>query len=246
LVIPPFDRSTLLYARLAGGMYLAIIVLGFFGEMVVRGSVVVPGDAAATLAGIARSPSLWRTGIAGDLLMHLLDLPVILFLYLLLKPVNRGLALLATLLNLVQTAVLAANKINLLIPLFLLEGAALPGAFTPEQLAALSLLAINAHAHGFGIGLIFFGVASLVRGYLIFHSGFLPKTLGVLLAAAGVGYLVNSFALLLWPWFAQAIFPGILVPALVGELALCLWLIVKGVDRERWPQPRLHAAEERS
>ncbi|CAN5157797.1 DUF4386 domain-containing protein [soil metagenome] len=231
-----FDRHPQRYARIAGVLYLAIIILGAFGEMFVRGALVVSGDPGATAQGIAASGFLWRAGIAGDLLMHVFDVPVIVFFYLLLRPVSHGLALLSTLINLVQTAVLVANKMNLLVPLFLQEPQGYLNAFTPEQLQALAYLAIKAHGYGFGIGLIFFGVACLIRGYLIFRCGTLPKALGVLLAIAGVSYLVNSFALLLAPELASAIFPGILMPALVGELAVCLWLIVKGIDVAKWAQ----------
>lgn len=231
-----FDRHAQRYARIAGLLYLAIIVLGAFGEMYVRGTLVVSGDPAATARAISTSNFLWRAGIAGDLLMHVFDVPVIVFFYLLLRPVSEGLALLSALINLVQTAVLVANKMNLLVPLFLHEDAGYLKAFSPEQLQALSYLAIKAHGFGFGIGLIFFGFACLVRGYLVFQCGYLPKALGVLLAIAGASYLVNSFALLLAPDFASAIFPGVLMPALVGELAMCLWLIVKGVNVEKWKQ----------
>jgi Domain of unknown function (DUF4386) len=223
------ERSPKRYARLAGVMYLAIIVLGVFGESFVRGSLVVAGDAAATLDHIAASSGLWRAGIVGDLLMHVLDVPVILILYFLLKPVSPPLALLSTWINLLQTAVLVANKLNLLLPLFLLEPVGALAAFTLEQRQALSFLAIQTHGFGFGIGLIFFGVACLIRGWLIYRCAYFPKALGVLIALAGLSYLVNSLALLLAPSFAAAIFPGVLMPALVGELALTLWLIVKGV-----------------
>lgn len=229
-----FDQSPQRYVRAAGVMYLAIIVLGFFGEMVVRAALVVPGNAAATASNIVGSQLLWRAGIVGDLLMHVLDVPVIVIFYLLLKPVSKPLALTATLMNVVQTAVLVANKLNLLVPVFLLGGATYQKAFSAEQLQALSSLAINMHGHGFGIGLVFFGFASLMRGYLIAKCAYLPKTLGVLLFIAGLSYLINSVALLLEPAFAGLIFPAVLVPAFVGELALSLWLIVKGVNTAEW------------
>ena len=235
------ERSPQLYLRIAGLLYLAIIALGLFGEAVVRRSLVVAGDAAATAARIAAEPLLWRAGIAGDLLMHVLDLPVILALYYLLRPVNRPLALLATLFNLVQTAVLSANKLNLLLPVLLLEGSGIGQAFSATQLQALAALAINLHGYGFGIGLIFFGIACLLRGWLIARSGFLPKPLGFVLLLAGLAYLVNSFALLLAPKLAAAMFPAILLPAFIGELGLALWLIVKGVDLQQWAQRRADA-----
>ena len=229
-----FERSPQRGARLAGVLYLAIILLGLFGELVVRGTLVVPGDAAATAAKIAASPLLWRAGIAGDLLMHVCDVPVILIFYWLLRPVSKNLALLATLFNLVQTAVLVLNKLTLLVPMLLLDDVETLKAFSAQQLDALSYLAIEAHGYGFAIGLVFFGFACLVRGHLIVRSGFFPRTLGWLLQIAGLSYLTNSFALLLAPSFAAAIFPGVLVPAFIGELSICLWLIVKGVDEREW------------
>jgi hypothetical protein len=144
-----FDFDAPRSARLAGMLYLAIIALGLFGELGVRGALVVPGDAAATFGRITASPGLWRSGIVADLLMQVCDVPVIVIFYLLLRPVHRGVALFATLINLVQTAVLVANKLSLLLPLFLIEGTARFAAFSPEQRAALSHLAIQTHGHGF-------------------------------------------------------------------------------------------------
>jgi hypothetical protein len=229
-----FERSPQPYVRVGGALYLAIIALGVFGEAFVRGTLVVPHDPVATANAIAASDSLWRAGIAGDLLMHIFDLPVIVVLYLLLRPVSRGLALLATGLNLIQTAVLVGNKMTLVVPILLHESAELAAVFSPAQVDALAYAAIQAHGYGFGIGLIFFGVGCLVRGYLIYNSTFLPKALGVMLCIAGLSYLANSFALLLAPDLAAALFPAILLPAFVAELSLALWLLLKGVDLGAW------------
>ena len=231
------DRFPQIYARIAGLLYLVIIVLGLFGEVIVRGSLVVSGDAAATAHNISASIFLWRAGIVGDLLMHVCDVPVIVIFYFLLRPVNKSFALLATLINLVQTAVLVANKLNLIVPILLLDGGVSTQVFSTDELQTLSYVAIKAHGYGFGVGLIFFGFACLVRGYLLFASGYFPQALGVLMYGAGLSYLVNSFALLLAPTIAEALFPAILLPAFVGELAFCLWLVAKGVNLERWFQP---------
>jgi hypothetical protein len=228
-----FERSPQFYIRLGGVFYLAIIVLGLFGELMVRGSLVVPLDAAATAQNIMASSSLWRLGIVGDLSMQLLDIPIIVLFYLLFKRVNAGLNLAATFFNLIQTAMLVANKLLLVIPLLLLGGAA---AFSAEQLADWSYLAIQLHGYGFGIGLIFFALACLLRGYLIIKSGFFPAFIGVMLALAGVCYLINSLALLLAPALASLLFPWILMPVLVGELTLSLWMIIKGVNMQKWVQ----------
>jgi hypothetical protein len=164
--------------------------------------------------------------------MQMLDVPLIVIMYYLLKPVDHFLALVATVANVVQTAVLAANKLTLVVPLLLLKNSGdIPAS---ASAAMLSFLAIRLHGFGFGVGLLFFGVACLVRGYLIFRSTYFPRTLGVLLALAGLAYLVNSVALLLAPAVADMLFPAILAPALVGESALCLWLLFKGVDQSAW------------
>lgn len=230
----PFAGSPSTYARLGGLAYLAVIALGLFGETAVRGTLVVPGDAAGTMAKIAASPGLWRAGVAGDVLMHVLDVPLIALLYLLLRPVGHGLALVATIANVVQTAVLVANKSTLVAALVAATDAASISGLGPAGVAAVGYLGVKLHGYGFGIGLVFFGVACLVRGYLVYRSGFLPAFLGVLLALAGACYLANSGALLLAPSFANALFPAILLPAFVGELALALWLVAKGVDEARW------------
>lgn len=224
------------YARIGGIIYLIIIVAGIFGEAFVRNRLVVSGDAAATAANIIASPFLWRMGIAVDLIMQLCDLPVMMILYVLLRPVNKNIALLTLLFNLIQTAVLVANKLSLLMPLFLLGDGAYLTDYTPHQLQALSYLFIKLHGYGFGVGLIFFGIVCLLEGNLIRVSGFFPKVIGVLMQVAGVCYLINSFSLILFPVLADALFPFILLPCLLAELSLALWMVIKGVNETRWYQ----------
>ncbi len=221
-------------ARIGGILYLIIIVAGIFGEAFVRSKLIVSGDATATAGNILASGLLWRIGIAGDLIMHVCDIPLILILYILLKPVNKNLALLAVLFNLIQTAVLVINKLNLFAALLLLGNADYLKAFNPQQIHALSYFAIKSHGYGLGFGLIFFGFECLVLGYLIVRSGYLPSVLGVLMHIAGLCYLTNSFALILAPDLSSIIFPAILVPCFIAELSFCLWLIVQGVDIAKW------------
>ena len=228
------SASPQVYARIGGALYLVIIVAGLLGEMFVRGRLIAWGDAAATAANITRSEGLWRLGVAGDILMHVCDVPLMLIFYLLLKPVSRNLALLSMLFTLVQSSVMVATKLNLLSALFFLGDAGYLKAFDAHQLQALAYVAIRADAHGFGIGLVFFGFTCLVLGYLIYHSRYLPRALGVLMSIAGVCYLINSGALLVAPKLANALFPAILLPAFIAELSLCLWLLFKGVNAERW------------
>lgn len=232
----PSDPSPQAYARVGGVLYLIIIVAGLAGQIFIRDPLVVSRDAAATAHNIIASQSLWRIGIAGDLVMHLCDVGLMLVFYVLLRPVSRNLALLAVLFNLVQTGMLVANKTSLLLPLFLLGDAPYLKAFTPEQVQALAYIALRTHDHGFGFGLIFFGAACLVVGYLIFQSGYLPKTLGILMQLAGVSYLVNSFALVLSPPLASRLFPAVLLPPLVAEVSVALWFLLKGVNLPKWAE----------
>jgi hypothetical protein len=235
------ETSPQVYARIAGILYLLIIVVGALDQIFIRGRLIASGDAISTAKNIMAAESLWRIGIAGDIIMHVFDIPIILVLYILLKPVNKNLALLAVLFNLIQTAVLVVNKLNLLMPLFLLGNADYLKAIEPSQLYALSYLFVRAHDFGFGIGLIFFGFACLIYGYLLFSSGYFPRAVGVLIVIAGLSYLTNSFTLILAPEYSGAILP-VLVLALIGELSLSLWLIVKGVHLPKWEKRALESA----
>jgi len=230
------DINPKTYARAGGIAYLVIIVVGLFGEMFIRDAIIVSGDAAATAKNILASPVLWRLGIAGDLLMHICDMILLMVMYTLLKPVNKNLALLMVLFNVIQTAVLVANKMNLMTPLFLSGDADYLKALDPGQLQALAYVSIKSHAYGFGNGLIYFGCACLVSGYLIFRSGYFPKVIGWMMQIAGLCYVINSFALVIAPAFADRLFPFILLPAFVGETSLCLWLIIKGVKLQEWKE----------
>jgi hypothetical protein len=222
------------YARMGGLAYLIIIVCGALGEFFIRNKLIVSGDPIATARNITASPALWRLGIAGDLLMHVCDLILGLVYFTLFKRVNRNLALLALLFQMMQTAVLVANKMTLVMPLFLLGNEEYLKAFDPAQLQVWAYLSIKAHGYGFGIGLIFFGFECLLDGYLIFKSGFLPRILGVLIQIAGIGYLINSFTLILFPAWSDVVFKVVMGPVFIAELSMCLWLLVKGVDLGKW------------
>ena len=230
----PRTISAQVYARTAGMLYLINIACGLFGEIFVRGRLVVAGDAAATAHNILASESLFRHGIAGDLIMHITDVPMTVIFYVLLRPVSRDLSLLAALFGMLQTAILCTTKLTLVLVVLLLGDSTYLKAFAPEQLHTLASLSLALHEYGFGIGLVFFGVSCLITGYLLFVSGYFPKALGVLQTMAGVSYLVNSFALILSPSLAEKLFPAILLPAFIGELGTCLWLIFMGLNTAKW------------
>jgi hypothetical protein len=227
----PSLRNT---GRVAGLLYLVIIVAGIFAFFIVRGSLVVPGDAAATASNIAGSESFFRVGIAADLVMILCDVAVGLIFYILLRPVSNGLALLAAFFRLVQAAMLGVNLLNLFIALQFLSGAAYLGPLGADQTQRLALVFLEVHGIGYSISMVFFAFSLLVLGYLIFKSGYMPRLLGGLLVVAAVGYLTDSFAGFLLPNyadFAEVFQMIVFAPALIAELSLAVWLIIRGVSR---------------
>ena len=232
------EVSRQIYARIGGLLYLIIIVSGGFAEGVVRSRLIVPGDAAATAKNIMASEWMWRLAFAGEMTTYACAVPLVLIFYLLLSPVNRNLALLAVFFNLVSIAIEGVNALSHFAPLLLLGGADYLKVFDLHQLQALALLLINLHAYGFGISLTIFSFVLLIEGYLIFNSGYMPKTIGVLVAIAAICYLTDSFALFLAPAFQAKIFPTILIPSFIGELSLCLWLLVMGVNVPKWEEKR--------
>ncbi len=211
------------YARLAGAIYLAVILLGGFAEGFVTNVLVVPGDDAATIAAILQRPELWQSGVLANLFVPLIAVPQLWLEYRLLRPAGRELALLFVLLNIAALSVEAVSKVFQLM--------VLPLASEAPSLAPLALLG---HDVAFYVTLIFFGSACLVIGALIWRSGYLPRVIGVLMGLAGVCYLIACFAELFAPSLGRLINPGILLPVLVGEASFCLWLLIKGVDVARW------------
>lgn len=226
--------SPQIYARIGGLLYLIIIVFGIIGEAFVRNPLIVSGDATATAERIRASEFLWRVGIADELVLLICAIALTLVFYVLLRPVNKHLALLATLFNMVSLAVEAVSSTHLMATLSPLANANYLKAIDPRQLNALAYLSAKSWEIGFGVALVFFGCTCLILGYLIFKSGYLPRVIGVLMQIAGVSYLTNSFALILSPSLAHVLFPAILLPAFVGESSLCLWLLLKGVNVPKW------------
>jgi hypothetical protein len=221
-------------ARVGGVLYLVVMVLGALGEAVVRGSIVVPGDAARTAANLRSMEWLWRLGVAGEIVLLTCATALALILYILLRPVSRNLALAAVFFNLVCIAIEGVAAVALAAALLPVTNAGYVEALTPQQLNVIAMLLIRSHSLGFGIALIFFGVECVILGNLISRSGYMPKSIGVLMMVAGVCYGINSFALLLSPALSSRLFPAILIPSLIAELSLALWLLVKGVRVEKW------------
>jgi Domain of unknown function (DUF4386) len=222
-------------ARLAGVLYLLIAVLAPFSILYIPSMLIVPGDAATTASNILASEGLFRLGIVADSVVVLLEIALIAVLYVLLRPVNKTLALVVTFARLAMTVIMAVNVFNSLGVLLLSSDAKYLTVFKPDQLHALVLLFLNLHDSGVYIWQFIFGFHFLVLGYLVFKSGFFPRILGILLWVACLGYLMDSFGILFPISGALSMVSSVLLAAgVIGELSFTLWLLIKGVNVEQW------------
>jgi hypothetical protein len=216
-------------------LYLINIVLGAFAIGFVPAMLIV-SDPAATAHNIQTHELLYRTGLAAHVVVAPTNIPLAVIFYELFKVVSRRLALLDVCFILVATAIEAAGLVNQFTPLVLLGNGHDTSALPAAQLHALAYLPLDLSSVDYSLHTVFFGFDILVMAYLVYRSAFLPRAIGVLLAIDGVAYLVYSFADFLAPGFAGSPVPWIQFPALLGEGSLCLWLLVVGVDVERWKQ----------
>jgi Domain of unknown function (DUF4386) len=231
------DASPQSYARIGGLLYLFIIVAALFGEAYVRGNLLATRDPIATANNILGSETLFRVGLAGELLTCVCDVAVALVLYVLLKPVSRNLALLAAFFRLTFVAVYSVAKLFEVAALAALDGADYLQAFNAQQLDDLAYVALRVHGLGYGVSLLFFGFSCIFFGYLMRKSLFLPEILGILFMIGGLGYILFSVAQVLAPSFAaRYLFPWLMLPAFPAELGLALWLTVKGVNVPKWKE----------
>jgi Domain of unknown function (DUF4386) len=218
-------------ARMAGIFELLEGLTSAGGQVVILGSLVVAGSAATTVANILAHQQLFWLGFASSLLGVAFHLAWALLFYDLFKPVNRSVSLFALCVILVGCAMQALSSLLYLAPLLVMQGGSALSAFTPQQLQALALVFLKLNAQAYDIYLVFFGLWCVLIGYLIFRSTFLPRILGVLLVIDGLGWM-----LYLLPPLAQQLFPLIAVAAGLAEFPLEIWLIVMGVNNERWKQ----------
>lgn len=225
----PFTQNMKINARRAGVLYLIVILSGLFSEMFVRSGMIVPGDANATAANITENEFVFRLGFVSDLVMAMSDVGLALLFYLLLRPVNQGLSLLAAFFRLAQASVLGINLLHYYLPLLLLGDGNHVSGFSGEQLNSLSLFFLNTHSYGYLISGVFFGISCIILGHLMYKSISFPKWLGILVAAAGFSYLIDSLTHFLLPQLTSQSEILVLTIAVASELTLCLFLLIKGV-----------------
>lgn len=219
------------YARVAGILLLLSLLAGGFGEAYVPSKLIVSSNASATAQNLRAYAGLFRLGFAGYLVEAMCDVALSLIFYVLLRPVRKDIALLAAFFGLVGTAVFATAELFYLGPSLILGGAGYLQTFAPDQLNTFALLSLKLFSCGGAMFTAFYGVAWVLRGYLIFRSGYLPKLLGVLMALGGLAFVARNFLLVLAPAYAPSSLLFLMLP---GGLSLPGWLLARGVDVGKW------------
>jgi len=233
------ETSPHLKARITGAFYLLTILTGIFAQGFVSGRLVVDGDAAATATNILTHRGLFQLGFAVYLIEMACQIAMTALFYDLLKPAGRSVSLLAAFLGFAGCVIKTFSRVFFIAPLFVLGGAHYLSVFSAEQLQALALLFLKVNDHGAAIALVFFGFYALLTGYLIIRSTFLPRILGVLGIFGGLGWL--SF---LYLPLGYRLFPYIAAVGVLGAGALIVWLLVFGVNEQRWKEQASAAGEE--
>jgi hypothetical protein len=230
------ERSPRTVSRLAGVFYLLTIALGVYAQAFISDRLVASGNAATTAANILGHESLFRLGFTVFLVEMACQVVMTALFYELLKPVNKGVSALAAAFGYIGSGIKTFARLFYLVPLLVLGGATL-GPFSTEQREGLALHFLKVSGQAAGIALVFFGCATVLQGYLILKSTFLPRALGWLAVIGGLGWL--SF---LSPPLGARLFIGIALFALVGSLATIVWLLAVGVSEERWKEQARAAA----
>jgi len=215
-------------ARTIAVVYLLYFLTAVFGALLMKG-LVVPTDAVATAQNLLAHESLYRSGWEVGLVANALYIAVTALFYGLLAPVNRSLAVMMAFFSLVGCTIQIFGGLLQLAPLTILGDNQLAGAFTVTQLRSAALLSFKLYPQVFYISLVLFGLFDILLGYLIYKSTFLPRFIGVWFMIGGVAALT-----FLWPPLAHYLFPFNQVVAAVGELSLMMWLLVMGVNAQRW------------
>jgi hypothetical protein len=214
-------------ARLAGLIYLLLVLSGIFYLLYVPSQLIVSGDAATTVNNIMESELLFRSGIAVGVLSNVFFLILPFVLFELFKDVNRNCAVLMVILSVVSVPFTLFNMVDKVNVLTLLSGAQYLDALSVEQIQVQVMLLLKSYSNGIQLIQIFWGLWLFPFGFLVFKSGYAPKIFGVLLMLGCFGYLIKFFGAILYPSIDIPSFVG--KPSALGEIGICLWLLIMGI-----------------
>jgi hypothetical protein len=218
------------YGRVAGFAMLLSIVFGALGEAYLPGRIVVSGDAAATAANVLQHPTLFRLTFAAYLVEGICDVLLAVVFYILLKPVDRNLALIAAFFGIVAMVTFAVAESAFFASSLILRETSGMTAFTVEQRNAFALLAMRISTMIATLFLITYGIATMIRGYLMARSGYFPKWIGVLMMIGGAGFFLRTATYLLAPALSSQL---LLMPIALGGIPLTVWLLLGRLGRVR-------------
>ena len=227
----PMTSSVQAYARLGGILFLLSVLGGGFGEAIAPSLITVSGDATATAHHIVASNTLFRLGFAAYSVEALCDVGLAVVFYLLLRPVSVALAWFFVLFHLMATATFAFGEVFYFAPAFVLGSDSYLKSFTPEQLSTLALLSLNLYGFAASFSQVFYGVASVLLGYLMYRSGYLPRAIGAVWIVAGIFFAISTYAEILAPTYDSPFFR---LPTLLGVFLLGGWLLARGVNVPKW------------
>lgn len=231
------ETSPTTRGRVLAALYLLVIIGGILGQAVIADRLVVRDDAELTAANILANTSLYRLAFAIFMIEMAAQLATTALFYDLLKPVNRSVARIGAIMGLVGAGIKTMSRVFYYMPLVLLSGASYLAAVEPTQLATFSLVSIRINSQGAAIALVFFGFETLLRGWLVFRSAFLPRFLGVISMIGGLGWLTY-----VWPPLGSQLFMGVALFAIVGVILTSGWLLIRGVDDAKWRERAAQAA----
>lgn len=226
-------KSPRLNARIAGFLYLVVVVASTYALVTISG-LSVRGDAAATARNILAAEQTYRIAFAANLISAVAYVAVVAILYELFKPVSRTLSAVAAFIGLAGCTISGVVMANQLVNLHFLGADPSLSAFTSEQLHGLARASQKSQGLGNSIGLVFFGFYCLSLGTLVLGAKFLPRLLGFLLIAAGAGWLIGNFGVLVVPDIGGPLSRTLLPVSGLCETLFCLWLLVMGIDAEKW------------
>jgi len=214
---------------MAAVLSLLTILTGIFAEVLVSERLIAFGDAAQTSTNILTHKNLFQFSFTVYLIEMACQIGSVVFFYLLLRPVSRSVALLSAFLELTGCVIKTFARVFYIAPLFVLERPQVLRGFSAEQLQSVVLILLRVNVQGAAVALAFFGFSTVLQGYLIFRSTFLPRWLGVLAMISGLGWLT-----FLYPPLGSQAFLIVGLFALLSAAAMIVWLLVLGVNEERW------------
>lgn len=225
------EMSPKVKARLVGGLLLITILAGGFAQGFIGGSLIVSGDATATATNILAHARRYRLAFAIYLVEMACQITMAVLFYELLKPVSKSASILAATFGLIGCTIKTLSRLFFFAPLLVLGGAHYLSVFDPKQLDALAFLSLRVNYTAETIAMVFFGLYALVKGYLVFRSTFLPRVLGVLSAVGGLGWLIYLYEPLALRLQSYIVGAGV-----IGALVSVVWLLVYGVNEQRWKE----------